>query len=354
MVQRIRVLVIALVAGWATALWLAYRLLLARGRLLLHEAHPQSPLQPHTADLSGWEGQSAQEIVLAESDLRLGRKHEYLLRCLTDMRQLKDSGARFLQDENDRLLCEIEGITVLVRSADEMWILREIFVDGIYDITVNGPAVIWDVGMNVGIASLYFASRGNARVVGYEPIAPTYEMALENLALNPSLRDSITAINSGIGGSNRTEIVDYCDELKGSVGLLGAVADPFLRHSVLNLPANASIRREMLRMEDAVSVLTSIRSAHPHLPIIAKMDCEGAEYEVIDALHRSGDLPSLAALIIEWHRDGPEPLQRHLVEAGFTVFLLGGKGGHWGRLYAVRQDAEPRRSGPEGPRGGHY
>lgn len=333
-------LMIALVTGWSGAAWLAYRLILARGRLLLDKPQLPGSTERGTGDSHESEELARREILLAEFGLRLGPEHAYFLQGLTEARLLKEVGAQFRRDDDDRLLCEVGGITVFVRSTEELWILHEIFVQAHYDVRLNGPVVVWDIGMNVGVASLYFAVRGNTTVVGYEPIGPTYEMALENIALNPALRTAITTFNSGIGGSDRTEMVPYCDELKGSVGLLGAVGDSRLRHTVLHLAADAAIRLESLRLEDASSVLTSIRAAHPHIPVIAKIDCEGAEYEIIEALHRSGDLSSLHALIIEWHRDGPEPLQQHLSDAGFTVFSLDARQGQWGRLYAVRERAE--------------
>jgi FkbM family methyltransferase len=275
-------------------------------------------------------------LFLEEFDLHLGRKHAYFLDGLATARALKTAGARFWQDIDGQLRCEVRGITVNVSSLEEMQILQEIFVEGSYDISVPGPSLVWDIGMNVGISSLYFAARGDVQVVGYEPIGPTYELALANLDLNPSLRHAITAVHSGIGGSDRTEMVDYCSERRGSVGVLGAVGDPILRRLVFHLPVDVPVWKEALRLEDAVPILASMRSAHPGLPIIAKIDCEGAEYEIIDALYRSGDLASLHALIIEWHRNGPEQLQRQLADAGFTVISLGPPSGLWGRLYAVR------------------
>jgi FkbM family methyltransferase len=335
----LRILVIALVTGWSGAAWLAYRLLLARGRLLLDTPWVSSSTQHGTSASHESEERTRREFAFAEFGLRLGAEHAYFLQGLTEARLLKEAGAQFRRDKDDRLLCEIGGITVFVRSVEEMWILREIFVQGLYDVRMNGPVVVWDIGMNVGVASLYFAARGNTTVVGYEPIGSTYEMALENIALNPALRSAITTVNSGVGGSNRTEMVDFCDELKGSAGLFGAVGDPWLRHTVLHLAADAAIRLEALRLEDAASVFASIRAAHPHIPVMAKIDCEGAEYEIIEALHRSGDLSSLHAIILEWHRDGPEPLQQHLNDAGFTVFSLDARRGQWGHLYAVRERA---------------
>lgn len=288
----------------------------------------------------------ADRLCLDEFELELPREHAYFLDGLSAARALKAEGARFGHDASGRMRCEVGGITVYVRSLEEMYILQEIFVDGIYDVVVPGPSVVWDIGMNVGMASLYFAARGHVQVVAYEPVGPTYEMALANLDLNASLRPAITTVHGGVGASDRTELVDYCPEWKGSVGLKGAVGDPIVRRFVLHLPTDSDIRKEPLRLMNAVTVLRSIHDAHPGLPVIAKIDCEGAEYEIIDALHRSGDLGSLHALIIEWHRDGPEPLQTRLTDAGFTVFAAGQTRGLWGKIYAARGASMASTGGP--------
>jgi len=314
-------LVIALVAGCTVAAWLLYRPTGGRSGLA---SPPPAP------------GPVANgEVYLSDFDVHVGTEHDFFVRGRHDARALKRAGAHYSRDEDGRLLCEVEGITIVLRTIQDMWILNDVIVKGQYDVALAEPAVIWDIGMNVGIASLCFAARGAAAVVGYEPIAPTFTRALENLALNPSLVGLITPINVGVGGSCRTEMVDYCDELHASVGLAGAVGDPSLRHDVLKLPAEAVIRKESLHMEDAPSILGAIRSSHPGLPVIAKVDCEGAEYEIIEALRRSGDLQTLHALIIEWHNRGPEPLRRCLIDAGFTVLTPDREGDTWGRLYAV-------------------
>ncbi len=280
-----------------------------------------------------------ERLFLEEFDLYLPRAQAYFLDGMSEAQALRAHGARFRHDAAGRLLCVIAGVTVIVRDLEEMQILQETFVDGTYDFAVRGPALVWDIGMNVGITSLYFAARGNVRVVGYEPIGLTYEMARENLDLNPALRGAITAVHSGIGGSDRTEMVDYCAQRKGSVGLLGAVSDPVLRRLVFGLPVDTVIKKESLRLENAVSVFRALRTAHPDLPVIGKLDCEGAEYEIIEALYRSGELNSFHALMLEWHRNGPDRLREWLTEAGFTVFTPSCRTNLWGKMYAVRGEA---------------
>ncbi len=296
------------------------------------DAHnPAAERKRHGADTIGSTSLSDVEVDPNSPD------HETLfMGGLEEARALKRGGAQFRRLPDGKLRCTIDAVSVLVHTPQELSILRETFIDGGYDIRVPGPAVVWDIGMNVGFVSLYFASRGNIHVVGYEPIESTYRDALENLELNPALRDAITAINSGVGGVDRTVMVDYCPDVRGSVGLRGAAGDPVLRRLALHAPVDARVWKEALHMENAVSVLESVRRMHPELPIIAKIDCEGAEYEILEALHRGGELQSLHAVVVEWHLDGPGLLRDLLIEAGFTVLSPGLTNNFWGKLYAVR------------------
>jgi len=276
-------------------------------------------------------------ITMREFGLSLSLEQDFFLGGLAVARAIKREGGRFRQDQQGRLLCEIGGVTVTIRTLEELRMMSETFVDGVYNIVTEGPVIVWDIGMNVGLVSLYFATREHVRVIGYEPIRRTYELALENLALNPALRDRIVPVHLGVGGSDRTESVLCCDELRGSVGIRGVVNDPVLRRLLFGVSnMTTTFWHEEMVLQDATRILTAIRAEHPSLPVIAKIDCEGAEYEIIESLHRSGQLPQLHAVLIEWHRDGPAPLIGRLTNAGFTVVAPGPRADLWGMVYAIR------------------
>ena len=93
-------------------------------------------------------------------------------------------------------------------------------------------------------------------------------------------------------------------------------------------------------MRKAGDVLESIRSAYPGLPVVAKIDCKGAEYEIIDSHYQSGKLNDIEAIMMEWHRDGPDQLIECLMDAGFMVSSLGRSDvAGQGMIYAVRSQS---------------
>ena len=70
------------------------------------------------------------------------------------------------------------------------------------------------------------------------------------------------------------------------------------------------------------------------MPLVAKVDCEGAEYQIIDVLDRRGLLSKIDAFLIEWHEKGPEEIQDKLVAAGHGVWLRSHPGANHGMIYS--------------------
>jgi len=102
---------------------------------------------------------------------------------------------------------------VRVHNTEELQILEEIYLDGMYHFRLNAPLLILDIGMNVAYTTLYFAAmHPEAIVCGYEPLAPTFRCALANIALNPRLQKQIRVHQFGLSDSDRTIDVTYCDK----------------------------------------------------------------------------------------------------------------------------------------------
>jgi FkbM family methyltransferase len=272
---------------------------------------------------------------LREFGLRLSTKrHLFVGDALPLMRSLRAGvGADFAVDGDGELRVSVNGLSVLAQTSEDIFILHEIFVDRVYEHWIDRPAVVWDIGGNVGFASLYFAQQSSVRaVVSFEPFRPTYEQALRNFALNPSVASRIDARPCGVAATDRRELLDYHYQWKGHAGTAGTMAHVIEAGFV----SRSDCAREPIVVRSAAGVLDEIAGVHPGVDLVAKIDCEGCEYEIIDALGRAGRLRALTAVMIEWHGRGAGPLASELARHGFAVFSRADPSGFAGMLYGAR------------------
>ena len=248
-------------------------------------------------------------------------KQGFLLDAFTYASNLKDHcKATFRIDEHSQLVADIGDIRALLSNFGDLMTLDDVFLKNEYEITLTGPSVILDVGMNVGFASLFFARNRDAVVFGYEPFSTTYQQALKNFDMNTELRGRIRPNQYGLAGSTRNMNVQYSFELNRSAGIFGVSKDCTPKG-----PRTHDEITEDIQLKDATEEIRRIRKEFPSHDMILKLDCEGAEYEIIDSLSRSGELRRIKALLVEWHirrpDNDPEDIVRKCEASGFIVGL---------------------------------
>ena len=281
---------------------------------------------------NGFEDEEKTKLVLNEFGLHLTlEKHSFFTRKLWLPRSLKEeSGVVFSLVNGEELLIETKNFKAIVQSEEDLFILNEILVAGTYNFDHHRPVVVLDVGMNAGIAALSFAAMENVlAVIGYEPFSRTYQQAQRNFGLNPELASKIITHNTGLGAYERNLTVEYCYEWKGSVSILG-----FPDHK----RPGQTISAEDIVLEDVCKVLDSIVARYPGIDIVAKIDCEGAEYELIEALCSANKISAVKIIMMEWHNNGPETLMNRLRASGFSAFSLM-PNGKVGMIYSVNSDS---------------
>jgi FkbM family methyltransferase len=239
-------------------------------------------------------------------------------------------GFKFDFNGNNNIKCSYNNIYMNIECFEELYILNEIYYEGVYSFIYPDKCNVIDIGMNVGFASLYFASIENvSQVYSFEPLPITFNKGAQNFNLNEILTDKIKAHNFGVGNFNRKEIFNYSVEWKGSVGLRNLISE--------KTKDSSEIIRVEVEIRDILLTLDEIR--HLQMPLVAKIDCEGAEYEIIERLEESGKLREFDLFMIEWHDNGPEKIISMLKKAGFTTitshpYLIN----NVGMIYAFRVD----------------
>jgi FkbM family methyltransferase len=149
------------------------------------------------------------------------------------------------------------------RGVDHVPII-EIFLREDYGIVGDG-AVILDLGANIGVFSIYAATTArNVTVYAYEPMAEFYRLMQENVLLN-ELNGTVKCFNAAVAG----------DAHRRDLYVEGA--DLFFPTLVPASPGGMT-----RKVSVACTTLADIIDSNGLEQVdLLKMDCEGAEYEIL-------------------------------------------------------------------------
>ena len=170
--------------------------------------------------------------------------------------------------------------------------IEELISDDTWDVLDINNRFIIDIGGNAADTALYFA-KNNATVIGFEPVKHLYDLALENISLNQSLKNKITFINKAVGGKS------------GKINISTDSTDAY--------------RDNENSYDVEVITIPNILNDYKFPADILKMDCEGCEFEIIP----DEDLSMFSDIILEHHsRDTGKDyriLIKSLEKQGFKI-----------------------------------
>jgi FkbM family methyltransferase len=210
------------------------------------------------------------------------------------------------------LLAEYNGIKFALNNSEDFHIFVEIFIAKCYRFEMLGRCMLFDVGMNTGLAALNFASAENVvSVHSFEPFATPRERALQNFEMNPKIASKIFPYPFGLYDEEIQTRVSYDQGHTIGTSIRGTDG-----HEVVSI-----------KLCDASRILNPlIESARTkQLAVVLKLDCEGSEFPIIENLERSGVLRKIDVILMEWHKWWDEKkTERALIEPlirnQFTVF----------------------------------
>ena len=164
------------------------------------------------------------------------------------------------------------------------------------------PKVIYDLGANVGIASLHLATlHPDARVYGFEPFPPNYEVCVLNFKNLPKAEVFPWAVGS------RSEVKAFeCNE------------DPRGGH-LQSTPCNPRLQPQKRIDVQVYSIadLLQVRKLEP--PEFLKIDVEGAEVEVLKGMGEA--VQSVKRIFVETHGAAlKEECLKWMRERGFKIW----------------------------------
>lgn len=191
-----------------------------------------------------------------------------------------------------------------VKDFMSLYIYNEIFIDKSYDypnLGIIDPLII-DIGANTGLFTLRMKELyPKATLLSYEPFPSNFEQLSENIKLS-DLED-VKLINKGVGGSSRSEKLFIN---KNNIG----------GHSLFELEARSN-EFVTIDIQGIAELINNLGSKRIHL---IKMDCEGAEYEIIKALD-AGLVSTIEIILFESTESVYDlnELLNHLRSIGFSI-----------------------------------
>lgn len=222
------------------------------------------------------------------------------------------------------ILISIHAISFLIKHDSDSFIYEEIFLQGDYAFSLSRTSIIViDIGMNIGCASLFFASRENvAAVYSYEPFPRTYREALDNFSRNgEAIRNKIIPHNYALSGHDGETTVHFYEEFPGGMTI------------VKDHPSWGK-QEVTVQIRKASDELKEILDGHMQDLILMKIDCEGSEYEILQDMDAHNLIEKVDAFIMESHFGRENEIVDCLKRKGFYVFYpyIGNGQGY---IYAV-------------------
>ncbi len=247
----------------------------------------------------------------------------------------KKGGFTFFANNAGELIAKNEKVQFKINDEEELFILSEVFLEGAYNLispTKKKIALI-DVGMNVGITSLFYASKENVdKVFSFEPFKPTYSQALKNIQLNQQYAGKIEHFNFGLAKESAEIFVQYSPTQKGRMGFKG------IPKSEGNISDNVS--RQLMLLKSASEEFLKIKEQLKDHFVVCKIDTEGAEYEIIDSLYNAKLLLIADVYFIEWHEIKPTAIVSKLVANNYNVVETAFSLLNSGMIYAIKSNNE--------------
>ena len=212
----------------------------------------------------------------------------------------------------DVIVGKFADVSFEVVNTEDLQVISEVFLANEYTIAPSSECVAFDVGMNVGLASLKFASNERVRrVVAFEPFSAPFQRAKRNIALNPALAAKIEPRNVGLAEADEEK--EVLSDANTTIGVSIRGVGRGDKETIAVRDAATALRRDFDAARD------------DGLGVILKLDCEGSEFAIVGSLERAGLLSRVDVIVIEWHKwwsreltqaDLIGPLNRE----GFMVF----------------------------------
>jgi len=213
----------------------------------------------------------------------------------------------------------VKGYTHCLFMFYEIWSKKDYDIPN-FSLAQNMTVV--DIGANQGFFSLYAASKG-ASVYAFEPCFDNFEVLKWNVSTN-DMENRVTAFNAAVTGK------------KGQIPLFVGLdaSGEIVSGTVSTCNTNRGGKGVETRRVESVTLNSLLDDLHIQKCDFLKMDCEGAEYEIL-ANTSPATFGRIARISLECHENRMREAITILKNAGFDI--VSQKNGEAGILKAVNK-----------------
>lgn len=193
------------------------------------------------------------------------------------------------------------------------YILYEVIDRNDYMFYIPEDCVFFDIGANVGVTSTYMSNLDNIKqIYAFEPLKPTYDRNVANLALNDNATTKVELFNYGLSNQETEIEITYNDTQPGKVS------------THVDTYAGSGGAVEKIALKPAHEILPDLINQHSDKKIVFKIDIEGGEYDLFDNLNEHKIFDKVDLILMEWHKmpnsnNYPEQLIETLHQNNFVV-----------------------------------
>jgi FkbM family methyltransferase len=159
-------------------------------------------------------------------------------------------------------------VELIVRSAMDIWSVKETFIDQFYTrfgVPVEDGWTVMDIGAGIGDYSIHAAhGKPNVQVYAFEPYPGSFALLSENLVLNKL--DNVQTFQQAVWRTT------------GRLSLDIASGEPL---QISSHNPSTSVEGDQGLSVNAVSLESVLSKLNITRLDLLKMDCEGAEYEIL-------------------------------------------------------------------------
>ncbi len=202
----------------------------------------------------------------------------------------KSRNRTFVRVKNNEEIIETRNIKSIVRkNTSDSFIVKEVLSSGAYSkLNITNDDVVADIGLNIGMFTLFALSKQAKKVYSYEPDVENYSYAMRNLKLNGIAQSRFSLFNLAVIGNDDT-------------------SRPFSLNNKKNKGAHSLIHKRG-RSTSTVRCININKVFEKHHPHVVKMDIEGGEYECIKSC---SSFEGIREFIIEFHHAHLNDINTH-------------------------------------------